>query len=155
MSIDVFPPLLAHSGTPTSTNDPLFTFGNNTALALFGYSRSEFLGMPSRLSALPDDQAAREEMMKQARDVGFILGYQGDRVHKSGSIFQIKEGVIWNLCDDKEKIIGQAALIPDVITEEGKEIKYGTTRDRTQATGLASNPSIHRTAFNFFKRFLR
>ena len=59
-------------------------------------------------------------------------------------------------------ITGPVLLQPP--TPEGKEIKYGTTRDRTQATGLASNPSIHRTvvkvkaseaAFNFLIRFHR
>lgn len=109
--------LLSHSGTPTSTNDPLFTFANTAALNAFGYKNSEFIGMPSKFSAKPDHRDARLKMMVQAKEMGVagvITGYSGERVHKSGKIFKIEDGIIWNLVDN-EKIVGQAALLPRII----------------------------------------
>lgn len=125
VNLKTFPPLLSHSGTPTSTNDPLFTFANTSALTAFGYSESEFIGMPSKYSAKQDARDARLRMMQQATELGIITGYAGERVHKSGKIFKIEEGIIWNLIeDDGNRIIGQAALLPQAIDIDGKKIKY-------------------------------
>ena len=111
-----FPPILSHSGTPSSTNEPLFTYANRAALDLFGYQWDEFIGIPSKFSAKGDARGSRVKMMEKARDTGIIVGYEGERVQKSGNIFRIKNGIIWNLVDDG-KVTGQAALLPDVVVD--------------------------------------
>ena len=118
-------PVLAHSGTPTSKNDPKFTFANPAALALFGYNESEFIGLPSKLSAGPEDRSEREVMMKQAALDGYILNYNGIRVKKNGEMFWIKNGIIFNL-KEGDTVIGQAAIIPTFaeIQDESKEFSF-------------------------------
>lgn len=104
-------PILAHSGTPSHYNDPRFTFANKAALKLFGYKREEFVGLKSKYSAKPDDRKLREEMMVQAEMNGYIMGYNGIRVKKSGQLFRISDAFIWNVLEN-DQIIGQAAMLP-------------------------------------------
>ena len=102
--------LLAHG----SEGDPLFCYANHQALCCFGYSRAEFLGMPSRLSASPKDRAARQVLMETVGSQGFATGYAGWRVDRTGRPFMIHAGVVWNLVDAEGSRLGQAALFwPD------------------------------------------
>lgn len=94
----------SHNGA----KDPIFTYGNELALALFGYSWEEFTQMPSRQSAEPLLQAEREALLVAVREQGFSDGYHGIRIGRHGR-FEIKEARVWNLVDADDQPIGQAA----------------------------------------------
>jgi PAS domain S-box-containing protein len=100
--------LLAHDTSP----DPLFVYANRRAQAAFGYSRDEFTGLPSRLSAGADDRASRHAFMESVRRNGYATGYRGPRVAKDGHQFWIDDVTLWNLLDTDGTLAGQAALIP-------------------------------------------
>ena len=97
--------VLAHGTDP----DPNFIYANKAAQACFGYSLEEFLGLPSRLSAEPADQAKRQKLLDQVALNGFFAGYSGFRVAMSGRRFRIDDGVIWELFGGDGAVRGQAA----------------------------------------------
>ncbi len=97
--------VLAHSTDP----DPCFVYANRCAQACFEYSWEEFLGLPSRLSAEPTDRAERQRLLDQVARKGFLAGYSGIRVAKSGRRFLIEDGVVWELIDRQGLRHGQAA----------------------------------------------
>jgi hypothetical protein len=75
--------LLAHD----TAADPRFIYANLTAQRLFEYDWDEFVGMPSRLSAVGDDRDTRQAFMQAVLERGYASGYQGVRVAKSGRRF--------------------------------------------------------------------
>ena len=89
--------------------DPIFIYANQAAQKCFGYSWEEFLSLPSRLSAEPADQAARQALLDAVTKNGFMTGYSGIRVAKSGARFRIEHGVVWELIDLEGVRRGQAA----------------------------------------------
>lgn len=97
--------VLAHGTDP----DPLFIYANKCAQACFEYSWDEFLALPSRLSAEPIDRAERQRLLDQVARTGFLSGYRGIRVAKSGRRFLIEDGVVWELIDRAGTRQGQAA----------------------------------------------
>lgn len=97
--------VLAHGTDP----DPLFIYANRCAQACFEYSWDEFLALPSRLSAEPIDRAERQRLLDQVARTGFLSGYRGIRVAKSGRRFLIEDGVVWELIDRAGTRHGQAA----------------------------------------------
>lgn len=97
--------VLAHDTAP----DPVFIYANQAAQKCFGYSWEEFLSLPSRLSAEPADQAARQALLDAVAKTGFMTGYSGVRVAKSGARFRIEHGIVWELIDRKGMRRGQAA----------------------------------------------
>jgi hypothetical protein len=97
--------VLAHS----TAHDPKFIYANKAAQACFGYSLEEFLALPSRLSAEAPQQAARQALLEKVSRDGFITGYSGVRVAKSGRRFIIEEGILWELIDRAGMRHGQAA----------------------------------------------
>ena len=99
--------VLAHDLSP----DPVFVYVNKSTQRAFEYSQDEFIGMPSRLSAGPPDRSERQELMDAVRAQGFVTGYRGLRVAKSGRQFWIEDVTIWNIVDEKRVRHGQAALI--------------------------------------------
>jgi len=90
--------------------DPIFFYGNRYALQHFEMSFEEFARLPSRLSAEPVAQQAREQALAKVAQQGFIDGYSGVRVAKSGRRFQITDCTIWNLLDARGGYQGQAAI---------------------------------------------
>lgn len=100
--------VLAHNGGP----DPVFMYANRTAQVCFEYSLDEFIQLPSRFSA---EEAAREERQRALDAVaqrGFVTGYRGVRIAKSGRRFWIENGTLWQLYDERANYRGQAAMIP-------------------------------------------
>jgi hypothetical protein len=97
--------VLAHS----TADDPKFTYANKAAQACFGYDWDEFLTLPSRLSAEAPDRAARQALLEKVSRDGFITGYSGVRVAKSGRRFIIADGILWELMDRAGTRHGQAA----------------------------------------------
>lgn len=89
--------------------DPCFTYANKAAQKCFGYSWDEFLALPSRLSAEPQDRAARQALLDAVARDGFAAGYRGVRVGKDGRRFLIEDGVVWELIDAHGTRHGQAA----------------------------------------------
>ena len=67
------------------------------------------MSLPSRLSAEPADQAARQALLDAVAKNGFMTGYSGVRVAKSGARFRIEHGVVWELLDLEGVRRGQAA----------------------------------------------
>ena len=105
-------PLLAHTGTPFSSHEPSFIYANQSALDLFAYTQDQLLGIPSRLSAEPVEREARDRMMKEAAEKGFVSDYEGIRITSDGRRFRIWDALIWNLQDPQGRMVGQAACLP-------------------------------------------
>lgn len=90
--------------------DPYFVYANLTAQRCFGYDWQEFLGMPSRLSADAEEREQRQDFMDSVLAKGYVRGYRGRRVAKSGLPFWIEDATVWNLTDTQGALHGQAAL---------------------------------------------
>lgn len=89
--------------------DPVLNYGNAIALQLWEMSAGALIRMPSRLTAEPMNQAAREHFMQQTRERGFAIGYQGVRISASGRRFRIEDATLWNVLDASGAPAGQAA----------------------------------------------
>src|SRR4029078_5722326 len=92
--------------------DPKFIYAHLCAQACFEYSWEEFIGLPSRLSAEAPERAERQALLDAVAKNGFMSGYCGIRVAKSGRRFLIEDGVIWKLIDEKGIRRGAAATFP-------------------------------------------
>ena len=92
-------------------DDPVFFYGNRLALQLFEMSFAEFTRLPSRLSAEPVAQEAREQALAKVVQQGYVEGYAGVRISSSGKRFRILDTTIWNLVDATGSCHGQAAAI--------------------------------------------
>lgn len=97
--------VLAH-GTDA---DPSFIYANKAAQACFGYAWEEFLSLPSRLSAEAQDREERQRLLDRVHRDGFMSGYRGVRIAKSGRRLIIEDGVVWELIDRQGARHGQAA----------------------------------------------
>ncbi len=89
--------------------DPKFIYANKAAQNCFEYSWEEFMSLPSRLSAEAPDWAQRQALLEEVARNGFLSGYRGLRVAKSGRRFIIEDGVVWELVDREGMRHGQAA----------------------------------------------
>ncbi len=90
-------------------DDPVFFYGNQAALQVFGMSFTEFTSLPSRLSAEPLERQARASLLERVTRVGFVDDYSGMRIAKSGDRFMITDATVWNLIDAACIQHGQAA----------------------------------------------
>jgi hypothetical protein len=97
--------VLAHD----TEQDPKFIYANKAAQACFDYSWEEFMSLPSRLSAEAPNQAERQALLEEVARHGFLSGYRGLRVAKSGRRIIIEDGIVWELIDRQGKRHGQAA----------------------------------------------
>lgn len=97
--------VLSHDGSP----DPVFTYGNRAAQALFGYGWDELTRLPSRYSAEPLVREERERLLATVARQGYIDDYSGVRVARNGRRFLIERAVVWNLVDEAGRYLGQAA----------------------------------------------
>jgi PAS domain-containing protein len=100
--------LLAHDTSP----DPVFIYANRAAQRCFEYDWSEFIGLPSRLSAERPNRDQRQAFMDEVLRRGFVDDYQGLRIARSGRRFRIEAATVWNLIDVDGDLRGQAALVP-------------------------------------------
>ena len=100
--------VLAHNTEP----DPRFVYANEAAQRCFEYSWDEFTALPSRLSAEVADQAERQRLLDAVTRNGFMSGYRGMRVARSGRRFWIHQGLVWQLVDANGVLRGQAATFP-------------------------------------------
>ncbi len=91
-------------------DDPIFFYGNRLALQLFEMDFDEFTRLPSRLSAEPLAQEAREKLLEKVARQGYVDNYSGMRIAKSGRRFMISDTTVWNLIDENGLQHGQAAV---------------------------------------------
>jgi hypothetical protein len=97
--------LLSHNSDP----DPIFVYGNRTALAVFELDWTGLTRMYSRLTAEPAARAERSRLLEEVAAKGFIAHYTGVRVSTTGRRFLIEDAVVWNLIDRHGHYQGQAA----------------------------------------------
>lgn len=90
--------------------DPRFVYANRAAQVRFGYGWDEFVGLPSRLSAQAPERAERQQFLDTVAAHGYVAGYRGLRVKKSGATFWIEDGLVWQLRDDTGTLRGTAAV---------------------------------------------
>lgn len=100
--------VLAHN----TEADPRFVYANHAAQRCFEYPWEEFTTLPSRLSAEALNRPERQSLLEAVRDNGYMAGYRGWRIAKSGRRFLIEDGVVWQLTDRRGAIHGQAATFP-------------------------------------------
>lgn len=91
-------------------NDPIFNFGNKTALELFELEWDRFIQVPSRESVEMTNRAERDKLMQRVTTNGFMDNYSGVRTSSSGKRFLIAEATIWNIVDINNIYYGQAAM---------------------------------------------
>lgn len=106
-AVDEAPFALVSHGTEA---DPIFNYGNNTALRLFGMDFEEFTTLPSRYSAEQPNREERERLLREVKEKGFIDNYSGVRIARDGRRFVIERATVWNVIDDEGRYRGQAAL---------------------------------------------
>ncbi len=90
--------------------DPVFFYGNRLALQLFEMGFEEFARLPSRFSAEPLARGERARLLERVTQQGYVDGYSGVRIAKSGRRFMIADGTVWNLMDEAGVLHGQAAV---------------------------------------------
>ena len=98
--------LVSHGTEP----DPIFNFGNQTALSLFEVTWGNFTRLPSRQSAEPVNQEERQRLLERVTQYGYIDDYSGVRISSTGKRFLIKKALVWNLIDQQGQYQGQAAV---------------------------------------------
>lgn len=103
-------PLLCHD----ATDEPRFIYANLAAQHLWEMTWDAFIGLPSRLSAEPDERAERALMLARVAERGFIDDYRGVRISSSGQRFLVDQTTVWNVHDEFGNRIGQGAKIVQV-----------------------------------------
>jgi len=93
--------------------DPIFNYGNLSALRLFELDWHTFVSLPSRLSAGPVHRAERQRLLEVVTRKGYIDDYAGIRVTGSGRQFRIESATVWNLTNNGGEYMGQAATFAD------------------------------------------
>ena len=91
-------------------DDPIFNYGNRTALSLFQLEWSKFNVLPSRRSAERENRAERERLLARVAEYGFIEDYCGVRISSMGIRFRIENATVWNVVNEKDVYCGQAAV---------------------------------------------
>ena len=94
-----------------AAQDPLFNYANLKALEAFGYSWSEWVLLPSRESAEPENREERARLLEEVHQQGYSEGYRGIRIGTRGR-FEIQSAKVWNLLNAEGAMVGQAASFP-------------------------------------------
>ncbi|WP_072390162.1 MEKHLA domain-containing protein [Hyphomicrobium sp. CS1GBMeth3] len=94
-------------------SDPIFFFGNRTALTLFEMDFAAFTRLPSRFSAEPPLREERTRLLERVTRDGVINDYAGVRISATGKRFRISNASVWSLTDATGQPIGQAAAFTD------------------------------------------
>jgi PAS domain-containing protein len=103
--------ILAHNTAP----DPVFIYGNKTGQRRFGYEWEELIKLPSRLSAEAPERGERQRFLERVARDGFVTGYSGIRIARSGKRFRIENATVWQLIDTEGTYRGQAAMLPQTV----------------------------------------
>jgi len=97
--------LLTHRGDPDAT----LNYGNAFALRLWECDWQDFTGLPSTVTAPPEDRASRAVAMEKVAQDNFVRGYSGRRISCKGRLFFIEDGIIWRLLDETGEAFGVGA----------------------------------------------
>jgi hypothetical protein len=97
--------LLSHN----TSADPIFTYGNQTALEVFEMDWETLTQLPSRYSAEALAREEREHLLQTVNRQGYIDNYAGVRISSTGRRFLIRQAIVWNLRDTQGHYAGQAA----------------------------------------------
>ncbi|MCP9851202.1 MEKHLA domain-containing protein [Cyanobium sp. Morenito 9A2] len=97
--------VLAHGGG----RDPRLIYANGAALRLWRRPWTAMVGLPSRLTAEPQERRARQQLLETAERLEAIRGYRGVRVDGEGRRFVIDNARLWTLRDEEGRGCGQAA----------------------------------------------
>ena len=89
--------------------DPLYNYGNEQGLKLWEMDWQELIQTPSRTTTQPSFREEREQFLAQTSKKGYITNYQGIRISKKGTKYQIDNVTVWNLRDNQGQYCGQAA----------------------------------------------
>lgn len=89
--------------------DPVLTYGNRAALALWEMDFATLTRTPSRLTAEPVHRDERARLLARTLRDGFVDDYAGVRISSSGKRFRIEQATVWNLVDAAGVHRGQAA----------------------------------------------
>jgi hypothetical protein len=89
--------------------DPVLTFGNAAALALWEMDLATLTRTPSRLTAEPVHRDERARLLARTARDGFVDDYSGIRISSTGRRFRIEQAIVWNLVDAAGTHHGQAA----------------------------------------------
>ena len=100
------PFVVVSHGTQT---DPIFNYGNQTALDLWELDWPTFTQTPSRSTAEPEEHRDREQLLQNAKTHGYISDYQGIRISCTGRRFRIANVILWEVLDETNHRCGQAA----------------------------------------------
>ena len=98
-------PVLSH-GTQA---DPILNYGNRTTMALWEMDWSQLTSTPSRLTAEPQNRAARQQLLDEVLRQGYTDNYSGVRISRTGKRFLIRRATVWTVVDDSGALRGQAA----------------------------------------------
>ncbi len=98
--------LLTHRGDPRA----MLNYGNHFALDLWECDWDQFTATPSSATAPEEGRAAREAMMQQVIQNGFVTGYSGRRISRTGRLFLIQDVTIWRLLEESGESFGVAAF---------------------------------------------
>lgn len=93
--------------------DPVFNYGNITAMNLFELEWKNLIALNSRKSAEPIIREEREMLLKKVTENGFIDDYSGIRISSTGKRFMITNATVWNLIDENGIYKGQAATFSE------------------------------------------
>lgn len=91
-------------------DDPVFNYGNRTALELFEMNWRDFIALPSRESSEAVNRAERRKLLDRVGQFGFVDGYRGVRISSAGRRFRIEDSTVWNVVDESDVYRGQAAV---------------------------------------------
>jgi hypothetical protein len=102
--------VLAHDGAdPALDPGPRLIYANRAALRLWRRPWADLVGMPSRLTAEPEQRTGRSQALTQALRSGGLRGYAGIRIDGQGRRFRIAGARIWSLINADGRGCGQAA----------------------------------------------
>lgn len=90
--------------------DPILNYGNRQALELWEMDWAHFTRTPSRCTAEPVARDERERMLRLAAQQGYVSGYRGVRVSRTGRRFLVENAMVWNVVDRNGVKQGQAAM---------------------------------------------
>ena len=106
--------VLAHDGNdPGGDPGPRLIYANAAALRLWDCPWRELVGLPSRLTAEPQERGDRARMLVRALAQHATSGYCGVRISRSGRRFQIRNARLWTLWTRDGQPCGQAAAFND------------------------------------------
>ncbi|MBI1313161.1 MEKHLA domain-containing protein [bacterium] len=93
--------------------DPLLNYANQTALDLWQVDVPTLLTMPSRTTAEPMHRDERARLLERTTRDGYVDDYRGIRIASTGRQFLIERATVWNLLDNDDQYVGQAATFSE------------------------------------------